>query len=420
MSRWTARIALLLACLAVAGYAAFLTWSSERQSRQLNSSARAFDASARSARAGLVELRAAQQAYVAAGQGQDFWFERASALAGEARETLATMKALAQPPAALAIDDAMGALADFDRIDARARSLASDRQLTAAANLIFGDGLELSKHAAEGVERAVAAELNARDEALAALDRRQEYALAGAASVIVLTLLLLLPVAGQPVPEPAMARPVVPAPAATSGSSAMRDDALADLDDFGVVSHAKRVPPGEPPSKFPPPKPLVAKVTPKPPLVSLPSVASLCGDLARVSDTQALPQLLERAAGVLDASGIVVWIADPDGRELTPILVHGYPPQLAVRLGNLARDAENVTASAYRTALLQTVKGDTIANGAIAAPLVSAAGCVGVMAAEMKNGGEQQEPLLAAAAIIASQLATLVGPPPVRRAEAAG
>jgi hypothetical protein len=419
MSRWPARIALLLACLAAAGYAAFLTWSSERQSRQLNSSAPAFDAAARSARAGLVELRAAQQAYVAAGQGQDFWFARVSTLAGEARDTLGTMKALAQPPAALAIDDAVGALDDFDRIDARARALAADRQLTAAASVIFGDGLELSKHAAEGVERAVAAELSARDEALAALLRRQEYALAGAASAIALTLLLLLPVARQPVPQPPVVRPVVPAPAATSGSGPLRDDVLADLDDFGVVSHARRVPPGEP-SKFPPPKPLVAKVTPKPPIVSLPSVASLCGDLARVSDTQALPQLLERAAGVLDASGIVVWIADPDGRELTPILVHGYPPQLAVRLGNLARDAENVTASAYRTALLQTVKGDTVANGAIAAPLVSAAGCVGVMAAEMKNGGEQQEPLLAAATIIASQLATLVGPPPVRRAEAAG
>ena len=66
-------------------------------------------------------------------------------------------------------------------------------------------------------------------------------------------------------------------------------------------------------------------------------------------------------------------------------------------------------------------KGDSIANGAVAAPLVGAGGALGVMAVEMKNGGEQREALLAAASIIASQLSTLVGPPSARpRAEAAG
>ena len=81
----------------------------------------------------------------------------------------------------------------------------------------------------------------------------------------------------------------------------------------------------------------------------------------------------------------------------------------------------NVTASAYRTGLLQTMKGDMVSSGAVAAPLVTAGGCVGVMAAEIKNGGEQQDSLLAAATIISSQLATLVGPPSARaKAEAAG
>jgi hypothetical protein len=67
------------------------------------------------------------------------------------------------------------------------------------------------------------------------------------------------------------------------------------------------------------------------------------------------------------------------------------------------------------------MKGDAISNGAVAAPLVTAGGCVGVMAAEVKAGGEQQDSLLAAARIVASQLATLVGPPSVRaKTEAAG
>ena len=183
-------------------------------------------------------------------------------------------------------------------------------------------------------------------------------------------------------------------------------DALDDLNDFGVVGWSAKA---QPPAA-------------EPPLVDLKAVAGVCSDLARITDTRAIPALLERAAAALDAAGIVLWIADPDGRELSPILVHGYAPQMASRLGTIAREAANVTASAYRTGLLQTVKGDSISNGAIAAPLAGAAGCLGVMAIEMKNGGEQREPLLAAATIIASQLSTLVGPPSSRtsRAEAAG
>jgi hypothetical protein len=182
---------------------------------------------------------------------------------------------------------------------------------------------------------------------------------------------------------------------------------MADLQEFGVV--ATPVAPAASPSGS-------GRMS-----VDLGGMAALCADLARIQDTRALPALLERAAGILHASGVVLWIADPDGRELTPIVVHGYPAHLAARFGTIARDAENVTALAYRTGLLQTMKGDAISNGALAAPLVTAGGCVGVMAAELKDGGERQEALLAAAAIVASQLATLVGPPSARgKAEAAG
>jgi hypothetical protein len=103
-------------------------------------------------------------------------------------------------------------------------------------------------------------------------------------------------------------------------------------------------------------------------------------------------------------------------------MAQGYPAQLLNRLGALPRDAENATAAAFRTSLLQTVKGDEKSNGAIAAPLVTSSGCVGVMAAEVRNEAEQRDVKLAAAAIMAAQLATLVGPPPAQRSkvEAAG
>jgi hypothetical protein len=418
MIRSSVRVMLLALCLAASGYAAFLTWSSQQQSHRLISSSRQFDAAARTAAVAVAELRGAQQAYVAVGQGQDFWFGRVTSLVKEVSDNIGFMKSLASEPlAASALDEASAALRDFEPMDRRARDYARSRQLSAASDLVFADGYDLTRKAAEALDRAITAELTADDAADAALRRKELYALGGAAGLSLLGMMLLLPAGSKR--EAAIAT-AAPRPSAAAPSL----DSLMDLDDFGVVSHATRAPaePVEPrlPSKFPSPKPLVGRVVPPKPLVDLTTMASLCVDLARVSDTRALPELLNRAASLLDASGIVVWIADPDGRELSPILVQGYPPQLANRLGTLLRDAENVTASAYRTGLVQTVKADTISNGAIAAPLVSATGCVGVMAAEVKNGGEQQEPLLAAATIIASQLATLVGPPVARsKAEAA-
>jgi hypothetical protein len=67
--------------------------------------------------------------------------------------------------------------------------------------------------------------------------------------------------------------------------------------------------------------------------------------------------------------------------------------------------------------MLQTVFGDGTSNGAIAAPLLTCGGCVGVMAAEVKGDTERLEANLAAATILAAQLASLVGPPPSRGAD---
>ena len=148
------------------------------------------------------------------------------------------------------------------------------------------------------------------------------------------------------------------------------------------------------------------------------SIAALCTELSRVDDTVSLPPLLERAAALLDAAGIILWIADPDGRELNPVLAQGYPQHLVNRLGTIPRNAENATAAAYRTGVLQTVYGEGGSNGAIAAPLITCGGCVGVMAAEVRGDTEKLEANLAAATILAAQLASLVGPPAPRPSDA--
>ena len=392
MSRLSLRVSLLILCLAAIGGAAFFLWSSSLTTRQAHDATRAFEWQARDAAIAIADLRAAQQSYVAAGQGEDFWFARVTALRQELDERLSAMRSTVVSPEATAqLDAAAASLQDFSQMDVRAREHTRARELTRASDMIFGDGFELTRKAGDAVERALNAETSARDSTMFAMRRQQGISLAGAAGVVALGMLLLVPRARK--------RESMEAPSARpSAFVAESPTGLDDLDDF-------RLP---------------AKAAHPAAVVNLGEVAALCVGLARVADTRSLPALLERTASALNATGIVLWIADPDGRELSPIVVHGYPPQLATRLGTIMRDAENVTASAYRTALLQTVKGDAISSGAIAVPLVSSSGCVGVMAAEMKDGGEQQEPLLAAATIIAAQVATLVGPPVARaKAEAA-
>jgi len=400
MARTWLRLVLVMAGLAAIAAAGFWTWSVESHARGLDAALAQAQDEGRRALTDALELRAAQQAYVATGQGEDFWFARVDALGKDLDEVLAIVKGhLASPDAVAAVDEGAAVMQDFRQVDARARELTRGRQISQASDVIFGDGFDVTRKLTAAISRALTAERVARDAAAGEVKRQQTMALAGGAAAVALVLLLLIPAGHRDAPEQAIQISSDSAPLPLSAES------LDDLNDLGVVSWATPA----------------APKTPEQPVLDLKALAAVCNDLARVSDTRAIPSLLERAAALLDATGIVLWVADPDGRELTPIMVHGYPPQMASRLGTIAREAANVTASAYRTGLVQTVKGDSIANGAIAAPLVGTGGILGVMAIEMKNGGEQREPLLAAATIFASQLSTLVGPPSARpRAEAAG
>jgi hypothetical protein len=129
-----------------------------------------------------------------------------------------------------------------------------------------------------------------------------------------------------------------------------------------------------------------------------------------VSDAGQLNTALERAAGVLGAQGLVIWIADPSGLALNPAVAHGYPAEVVSRLGSLPHDDDNATAAAYRTGEIQIVKGDARSSGALALPLLMPAGCVGVMSAELQGGREQDSGVRARAAIVAAQVASLLAP----------
>jgi hypothetical protein len=63
---------------------------------------------------------------------------------------------------------------------------------------------------------------------------------------------------------------------------------------------------------------------------------------------------------------------------------------------------------AFRETRVEVVAGAEGRSGALVTPLLSASGCVGVMALEMKGGGESRPATQALAAILAAQFATLM------------
>ena len=381
----------------VVAAAAYVVWKKNAEGSAAAQAARAFDQRASAVSRSLLEIKGAQSGYVAAGQGEDYWVTRVDSLMASVRDGLAALGPMTrQSPSITEIAAAAAAFEDFEQMDRRARDYARGGQRLLASDLVFSDGIEKMDAAVAALDRARTNERAAVDDALAQTRRAELTAVAGAAIAGLMIVFLLAPL---PRPEPV----APPAQAIT------RDAAPATETPARKLAPAVATPAAAP-SRLPQQAPL----KPQRPAVDLAGIAALCTDLARVIDTQALPPALERAARLLNASGVVIWVADPDGRELTAVIAHGYPQNLVSRLGTIARDAENATAAAFRTGLVQTVKSDAVSHGAIAAPLVTPVGPVGVMAAEVLNDGERNEATRAAAAIVAAQLATLVGPPAVR------
>jgi hypothetical protein len=128
-----------------------------------------------------------------------------------------------------------------------------------------------------------------------------------------------------------------------------------------------------------------------------------------VQDGSQLTALMSRAATVLEAKGLVLWVSESGGGVLRPTIAHGYSDKVLQRMGTLASDGDNVTSLAFRTRQPQVVRGSIDGQGAIAVPLVSGSGCVGVLAAEVQ-GAKPGDARFAIARIIAAQLSTLVAP----------
>lgn len=141
----------------------------------------------------------------------------------------------------------------------------------------------------------------------------------------------------------------------------------------------------------------------------LAEAAAVCVDLARLSDSAEISKLLERAASVLNASGIVVWMASENRGELFPAAAAGYDDRLLSRVGSIPRDASNLTAAAFREGTARTSPSSDSQAAALAVPLVTPDGPVGVLSAELKAVPQVDGSRLAVATIFAAQLSMLLG-----------
>ena len=139
------------------------------------------------------------------------------------------------------------------------------------------------------------------------------------------------------------------------------------------------------------------------------AAAHLCTELGRVENSRDVPQLLQEAARILDAIGLIVWVWDPQVEELTPALSSGYSDKVLAQLPIIGRDADNATAAAFRSAQTCAINGSDLDSGALAVPLLTSAGCAGVLAIELPHGSEQTKSVRAVATIFAAQLAPLIG-----------
>jgi len=337
----------------------------------------------------LADVRTAQAGYVAAGQDASVWMTRASDLFNHIDAALGALKsAAADTEAAGHYEAAQNALKDLKSIDARARSDINGDKKYEAADRLFTDTREANERLTAELGDARATLQLASSARLARIGRLR-LGMNGVAMLFALAVALFFWRARKP---------EVAAPIAAAEVSAARGSSLSLKLDMPIAPAAPARA-AEPAAAPPPPR-----------VVNLSDAAELCVDLGRIIDSRDVPALLARAAGVLGAKGVILWMSDSGGALLRPSIAHGYSDRVLMKMGALQIDGDNATSLAFRSLRGQSVNGaGSSQSGAIAVPLITPAGCVGVLAAEVNRQRPSPE-TIDMARIIAAQLATLVAP----------
>jgi hypothetical protein len=382
------------------GAAASFVITTEQKIIDRKSSLRAFDRRAREAAVALADARAGQQAYVAAGQSSAYWIPKVATITQEVGSSLEMLRGTAvSAAAAQALLDASSTMTEFGNVDKRVRDYLKAGESLMASDIVFSEGTVAAGRAAVQVEAARIAEHQAFDADEGTLRRLEAYAIGGAAGLSGLILLVLgLARGSKERSTPVSTQPEVP-------RKAEDDELPLRVSSASLGRMAAKLPtPSAPKVQAPPPAPV-----PAPTSLALKAAAELCTDFGRIHDLGELKLLLGRAARVMEANGLVVWLGNAAGVDLQPVLAHGYSDQVLSLMRPVPRTADNAAAAAYRSGALQTVTARADAPlGAIVAPLLSAEGCIGALTAEVKASNEKSEQVQALASIFAAQLAGIL------------
>jgi hypothetical protein len=420
-NRWL-RFVIAIVALAALGAAGYRIYQHERQlatdTRALRTGAAAGDVAIET----VGEIKGALHAYVAPGQGLPFWAARAGVLLDKLRGSLLELDRAAST-VGTPITETLDLSDRLAAAEQKARDHVRNGQPLLAGDVIFNDARDLLDAIRVQVARA-RGQLTETAETRAAATRRDEVLLAaGAVGIAALALMSLVPTAASATPQSASVTGASP-------SAAREPDEYAR-----VVPTAKAAPvSGTPttasptsPARMPPTVPVArpasstghvpAKPVAKPAEAATvavavpnrwPDAAALCSDIARVSDSTQIGALLSRAARLLNATGIVVWMASEARDSLGPAVATGYDERLVARLGSIPRDDDNLTARAFRDVASKTSKGRQGSAAALAVPLVAPSGAVGVLSAEFRDAQDVDPQQLAIATIVAAQLSMLL------------
>ena len=400
MNRKPVRFGLLIVGLlvtAVLGYRALQDEASlGRTSREWD----AADRAAEQALAALGDLRGALHAYVAPGQGLPFWSGRSREALDELRKNLIAVDGVL--PAGASLAGALDAVDQLVAAERRAREYAGRSETLLSADVIFTEVRDLVTSSVGEVQEARSRMAAAHDRRASGL-RREQALLAAAAILTWIGVAILLmptpppppkkqdewldqlaetikkPIPKEPLPKGTKPEPVAPAPAVPA-----------------------------PAVLAPPPAPAEPSIAVR----AVRTVGEICSDLSTLSDTGALNGALERAAGVLKASGLIVWVASNDASALAPVATHGFDPKLVARIGRIPRDSSNLTAAAFRENTPRISAGTDTTPAALAVSLCGPSGPVGVLSVELLGGVPADEGRVALATIFAAQLSTLATPVP--------
>ncbi len=373
MLKRSVTVTILIALLTFVALPASVLWSLQQQTFAAIDAERRVESQVGLITSTLSSIATAQQGYVAPGQLDEPLFKETAVLLSRLSEQVDALEPMLRSAEALAqLEPLRQAVADLQAADARTRENLVRGQELMAADVIYSDGRNVVDAITSRLREAQGAE-RAASSASHTLASRWLWVLFGVMALAAAGTIAVLVNQSRPVSQP-VAQAAPPPVAATS--------------------------------------------------VDQTALAALCTDVSRVADVRALERALARAAGLLEASSVMLWMSA--GNQLFPALAHGFPVDVLPRLKPIAWDAENAAATAWRDGrVVRQAAGAGDAGAAIVAPLFSPDAAIGVLAVELSAGRVPDSGREAAVAVIAAQLSTVVSawpaasvPRPARTQEA--